>query len=318
MLTRITPISAVAYCSKRPLGVVRGSRARPGRRPRARDRAGRGRAPRPARRTRGRSSGSPGARTTSASRHRDAATVRAQVRPDRLVEDRVCRSVLRRWRARASPCFRWRRLPPAGDLRIAQAIGSRSGRSRCRAAPRPQHVSAPIRAFHPDSLSSLAGAVGGRRSDRARYRRHHGAERARGRGPSRRVGAPRRPRPLPVGGRGAAPTRAGRPAGGRRRRRQPRSAPPGRRHRLVRGPGVRRALGHAARRGAAPLSRRRVPAVGSGGLRRGLRGGHGGPALVRRPGRGAGLGRGLPRCEHRRPRGARRRHQGSRRSARPA
>ena len=65
-----------------------------------------------------------------------------------------------------------------------------------------------------------------------------------------RCGAPRRPRPVPRRGRGAAPPRAGRAAGGRRRAGRPDRARRGV-DGVLRGAGVRRPLRHAAAHGAA-------------------------------------------------------------------
>ena len=77
----------------------------------------------------------------------------------------------------------------------------------------------------------------------------------------------------------------------------PTAATPGGRDRVVRGASVRDPLGDAARAGVAALSRRRLPAVGSTGVRRGVGGGDGDAAHISRDGRGVGMGRGVPRCD---------------------
>ena len=78
---------------------------------------------------------------------------------------------------------------------------------------------------------------------------------------------PRRPRPVPGRGGGAAPTGAGRAAGDRGRRRRPQPAPAGGGHRLLRGAGVRRALGDAAAPGGPALPGRRLPPLRPARLR---------------------------------------------------
>ena len=65
-------------------------------------------------------------------------------------------------------------------------------------------------------------------------------------------------------------------------------------HRVLRGAGVRRRVRHAAAHRGPQVPRRRVPAGGPRGLRRGLGRGDGHAARARRARRGAGLGRGVP------------------------
>ena len=95
------------------------------------------------------------------------------------------------------------------------------------------------------------------------------------------------------------------PAGRRRRRREPGTAPAGGGDRVLRGPGPRRALGHAAADRRPPLPGRRVPPERQAGVRG--RVGPGGRHAPDPPGRGRGdrLGRMVPRRHDRRPRGAR-------------
>ena len=75
-----------------------------------------------------------------------------------------------------------------------------------------------------------------------------------------------------------------------------RPAAPGRGDGVLRGAGVRRALGDAAGAGAAAVPRRRVPAVGPPRLRRRVGRGDGDAADVPGGRRGVGLGRGVRRA----------------------
>ena len=98
--------------------------------------------------------------------------------------------------------------------------------------------------------------------------------------------------------------------GRRRRRRRPDEARRGQ-HRVVRGSRV--SVCTPACRCGRPLEAhpgRGVPAGRQGGVRRRVDGGDGGAAVVRRPGRRARLGRGVPRRRDRRPGGARPRDPG--------
>ena len=139
------------------------------------------------------------------------------------------------------------------------------------------------------------------RARRARgHRRAAAAAGADGLSRDRRVGAPRRPRHVPGGGRGAAPARAGRQAGGGRRPRNGHRARGGL-DGVVRGAGVRDPVGDAAADGVQEVPRRGVPAGRLPGLQGRLGGGDGDAAVARvgwRAGRagGARLGRGVRRC----------------------
>ena len=114
------------------------------------------------------------------------------------------------------------------------------------------------------------------------------------------VGAARRPRPVHRRRRDPATPRARGPAGGGRRPRGPDRAGRGL-HRVVRRPGVRRRVRDAAAGGPAQDPGRGLPARRRPGVRRGLGGRDGHPAVAG-VGRGAGaargarLGRGVPRA----------------------